>query len=50
MMFMSGKDKDDYLIMVITAPPTGHLKFKTWRSDNNIVMSLLINIMENEIG
>lgn len=47
MMFMSGKDKDDYLIMVIT---TGHLKFKTWRSDNNIVMSLLINIMENEIG
>ncbi|KAL6323004.1 hypothetical protein AAG906_023621 [Vitis piasezkii] len=42
--------KDDYLTGAVTAPPPEDPKFKTWKSENSMVMSWLINFMTNEIG
>ncbi|GAV70451.1 UBN2_3 domain-containing protein [Cephalotus follicularis] len=50
MMFISGKGKDDYLTGAAAPPPKGDPKFKSWRAENNMVMSWLINSMDNEIG
>ena len=50
MMFVHGKGKDDYLTGVVTAPPPEDPKFKTWKSENSMDMSWLVNYMANEIG
>ncbi|GAV62065.1 UBN2_3 domain-containing protein [Cephalotus follicularis] len=50
MMFISGKGKDDYLTGAAAPPPKGDPKFKSWRAENNMVMSWLINNMDTEIG
>ncbi|GAV56647.1 UBN2_3 domain-containing protein [Cephalotus follicularis] len=50
MMFISGKGKDEYLTGAAAPPPMGDPKFKSWRAENNMVMSWLINSMDTEIG
>ena len=50
MMFICGKGRDDYLTGVAVPPSKEDPKYKTWKSENNMVMSWLINSMTNEIG
>ncbi|XP_073284992.1 uncharacterized protein [Primulina huaijiensis] len=50
MMFICGKGKDEYLTGSITQPKSDDPKFKAWKTENNMVMSWLINSMTNEIG
>ncbi|KAL5739623.1 hypothetical protein ACOSQ2_028803 [Xanthoceras sorbifolium] len=50
MMFVCGKGKDDYLTGVVVAPSKEDPKYRTWKSENNMAMSWLINSMINEIG
>ena len=47
---MCGNRKDDYLTGAVTTPPPEDPKFKTWKSENSMVMSWLINFITNEIG
>ena len=50
MLFICGKGKDDYLTRDTTKPGDAELGFQAWKSENNMVMSWLINSMTNEIG
>ncbi|KAA8538921.1 hypothetical protein F0562_025613 [Nyssa sinensis] len=50
MMFICGKGRDDYLTGVAAPPRKKDPKYRTWKSENNMVMSWLINSMTNEIG
>ncbi|KAL5851107.1 hypothetical protein ACOSQ3_006225 [Xanthoceras sorbifolium] len=50
MMFVCGKGKDDHLTSTAVAPSKEDPTFRTWKSENNMVMSWLINSMTNEIG
>ena len=50
MMFICGKGRDDYLTGVAVPPSKEDPKYRTWKSENNMVMSWLINSMTNEIG
>ena len=50
MMFICRKRKDNYLTGTAMAPWKEDPKFKVWKSENNMVMSWLINFMNNEIG
>ena len=49
-MFICGKRKDDYLIGATSKPGEKEPKFWIWKSENNMVMSWLINFITNEIG
>jgi hypothetical protein len=49
-MFISGRGKDDYLTGVATSPKIKDPAFKSWKAENNMVMSWLINSMHPEIG
>ncbi|XP_074323522.1 uncharacterized protein LOC141660440 [Apium graveolens] len=50
MMFISGQDKDEYLTGDIQKPDSKDVEYRTWRSENNLVMSWLISSMTTEIG
>ena len=50
MMFISGRSKDEYLTENISKPDSTSAEYKTWRAENNMVMSWLINSMTTEIG
>ena len=50
MMFICGWGKDDYFIGAVPQPMKEDQKFKEWKVQNNMVMSLLINLMNNDIG
>ena len=50
MMFICGKGKDDYFTGEVIIPEKNDPKFRTWKTDNHMVMSWLINSMTNEIG
>lgn len=50
MMFITGKGKDDYLIGAAGPPKKDDPKFRVWKTKNNLVMSWLINPMDNKIG
>ncbi|KAH9678974.1 retrovirus-related pol polyprotein from transposon RE1 [Citrus sinensis] len=50
LMFISGKCKDEYLTGEIEIPEKGDPKYRLWKSDNNMIMSWLINSMNNDIG
>ncbi|KAK3031449.1 hypothetical protein RJ639_035272 [Escallonia herrerae] len=50
MMFISRKGKDDYLTGAASPPRKDDLSFRMWKTENNMVMSWLINTMDNEIG
>ena len=49
MMFICGRKKDDYLIGAVPQPTKEGSKFKGWKVENNMVMSQLINSMNNDI-
>ena len=49
MMFICAKGIDDYLIEVAVPPCKEDLKYRTWNSENSMMMSWLINSMTNEI-
>ena len=50
MMFICGKGKDDYLTGEIIIPEKNDPKFRSWKIENHMVMSWLINSMTNDIG
>ena len=50
MMFICCREKDDYLIGVMPRLTKENRKFKAWKVENNMVMSWLINSMNNDIG
>lgn len=50
MMFICGRGKDELLLETSSRPETSDPKFKAWKSENNLVMSWLINSMAPEIG
>ena len=47
---MCSKGKDNYLTGVIAKPGEEEPGYKGWKTENNMVMSWLINSMTNEIG
>ena len=49
MMFICGRGKDDYLIDVVPWPTKEDPKFKGWKAENKMVISWLINSMNNGI-
>ena len=50
MMFICGRGRDDYLTGATAQPKPEDPQFRTWRAENNLVMSWLINSMTTEIG
>ena len=50
MMFLCGRGKDEYLTEEILIPEKNDLKFRTWKTENHMVMSWLINSMNNDVG
>lgn len=50
LMYICGKGKDDYLTGEVVPPKAEDPKYKTWKIENNMVMSWLVNSMTNEIG
>ena len=50
MMFICGKGKEEYLTGEMAIPERNNPKFRTWKTENHMVMSWLINSMTNEIG
>jgi hypothetical protein len=50
MMFICGKGRDDYLTGDIIIPEKNDPMFRTWKTENHMVISWLINSMTNEIG
>ncbi|KAL5850211.1 hypothetical protein ACOSQ4_008224 [Xanthoceras sorbifolium] len=49
-MFICGKGRDDYITGISESPAKEDPAFKQWKTENNMVMSWLINSMTNEIG
>ena len=50
MMFIYGNDRHDYLIGDLIIPEKNDPKFRTWKAENHMAMSWLINLMTNKIG
>ena len=50
MMFISGKGRDDYLTRETNPLEKTDPQYKIWKSENNMVISWLINSMTTEIG
>ena len=50
MKFLWYKGKDNYLTSAIPRPMKEDSKFKEWKTENNMVMSWLINSMNNDVG
>ena len=49
-VFICGKDKEDYFIGAAAPPSKNDPKYCTWKLENGMVMSWLLNTMTNEIG
>ena len=50
MMYIGGKGKEEYLTGEIETPKSDDPKYKTWKADNHMIKSWLINSMNNDIG
>ncbi|KAL6322028.1 hypothetical protein AAG906_003171 [Vitis piasezkii] len=50
LMFIRGKEKDDYITGASAAPETTASTYKRWIAENNMVMSWLVNSMTADIG
>ncbi|XP_059599280.1 retrovirus-related Pol polyprotein from transposon RE2 isoform X2 [Vitis vinifera] len=50
LMFITGRGKDEYLFSTTEPPKKDDKRFKVWNTENNLVMSWLINAMDTEIG
>lgn len=49
-MYVCGKGNEEYLTDEIKVPKKDDPTYKTWKTDNHMVMSWLINSMTTEIG
>ena len=49
-MYICGKGKDEYLTGEISILATTDFKYRTWKTENHMVMSWLINSMTTEVG
>nr|GMC86690.1 uncharacterized protein LOC109159828 [Ipomoea batatas] len=50
LLFICGKGKDDYLTGTAAKPETAEPGFRKWKIENSMIMSWLINSMNNDIG
>ncbi|RVX00895.1 Retrovirus-related Pol polyprotein from transposon TNT 1-94 [Vitis vinifera] len=50
LMFIRGKEKDDYITGALATPETTISTYKKWIAENNMVMSWLVNSMTTDIG
>ncbi|RVW24010.1 Retrovirus-related Pol polyprotein from transposon RE2 [Vitis vinifera] len=50
LMFIRGKEKDDYITGASATPETTASTYKKWIAENNMVMSWLVNSMTADIG
>nr|GMD39400.1 Retrovirus-related Pol polyprotein from transposon RE1 [Ipomoea batatas] len=50
LLFICGKGKDDYLTGTAAKPETTEPGFRKWKIENSMIMSWLINSMNNDIG
>ena len=50
MIFICGKEKEDYLKGTAVQPKESSSDFRKWKVENNMVMSWLLNSMTNETG
>nr|CAN64661.1 hypothetical protein VITISV_034785 [Vitis vinifera] len=50
LLFICGKGKDEYLTGEAAMPETTEPGFKKWKIENSMIMSWLINSMNNDIG
>ena len=50
MMFICGKGKDDFITGVAESPKKEDSAYKQWKTENSMVMSWLINSMNDDIG
>lgn len=50
LMYVYGRGKDDYLTGDIKTPEESDATYRQWKSENNTVMSWLINSMLPDIG
>ncbi|KAH6795113.1 hypothetical protein C2S52_005590 [Perilla frutescens var. hirtella] len=49
-MFICGKGKDEYLTEEAESPESTDPSFRKWKIQNSMIMSWLINSMNNDIG
>ncbi|RVW39495.1 Retrovirus-related Pol polyprotein from transposon RE1, partial [Vitis vinifera] len=49
-IFICGKGKEEYLTGAIVQPKEDDPRYRTWKLENSMVMSWLINSMTNDIG
>ncbi|KAL6326273.1 hypothetical protein AAG906_004770 [Vitis piasezkii] len=49
-IFICGKNKEEYLMGAIVQPKEDDPGYRTWKLENSMVMSWLINSMTNDIG
>ena len=49
-LVIDGKGKISYLTGEATKPAEKDTKFKTWRSENSMIITWLINLMEPALG
>ena len=50
LIYIRGKDKDEYLTEGITKPAKEDAGYRKWKTENNLVMSWLLNSMNNDIS
>ena len=50
LMFIRGKEKDDYITGASVAPETSARIYNRWMAENNMVMLWLVNLMTTNIG
>ena len=50
LLFICGKGKDEYLTGEAVMPETIEPGFRKWKIENSMIMSWLINSMNNDIG
>ncbi|RVW87743.1 Retrovirus-related Pol polyprotein from transposon RE1 [Vitis vinifera] len=50
LLFICSKGKDEYLTREAAMPKTTELGFRKWKIENSMIMSWLINSMNNDIG
>ncbi|KAL5548964.1 hypothetical protein UlMin_004195 [Ulmus minor] len=49
-MYICGRGKDEYLIGEVLIPAATNPKYRTWKIENHMVISWLINSMTTEVG
>lgn len=50
MIFVTGEGKEEYLTGATQPPVQDSANYRTWKTENNMVMSWLLNSMTNETG